>query len=74
MSSRRVSGSIPCRVPHVGNPSAGQMQLEAVLRRISTPAEAALGLHAIELMRRQRSYHQQHEPFNKTVVWTFLQV
>lgn len=53
---------------------AGQHQLAAVLKRISTPEEAALGLHAIQLMRRYRARHQQHEPFNKDVVWIFLQV
>ena len=45
-----------------------------LLSKISTPEEAKLGLHAIAMMRRHRSQNQQHTPFNKDVVWTFLRV
>ena len=54
--------------------AAGQVQLVTLLSKINTPEEAKLGLHAIAMMRRHRSQNQQHTPFNKDVVWTFLRV
>ncbi|KAK9786807.1 hypothetical protein WJX73_009496 [Symbiochloris irregularis] len=44
-----------------------ELHLLAVLRRIKTPEQAALGLEAIALLRRHRANHQQHAPFNHYV-------
>lgn len=46
----------------------------AMLNKINTAEEANLGLHAIAIMRRFRAHHQQHTPFNKDVIWKFLEV